>query len=85
MIDNPDWMTLASCTGLHLMFFPEGRDYLDLRAVRQVCAGCPVQEQCARLGQQLLRSSPPISHGVWGGLTVPELRRLPYRKKVDSR
>lgn len=45
------------------------------RAAKQVCRGCPVRAECLEYA---------LEHderfGVWGGLSVPERRRLKLRR-----
>ena len=61
------------------LFFPIGEAGLEARqqvaAAKAVCARCPVTERCrdwaVRTGQ---------SHGIWGGTTPEERRRLRRRR-----
>lgn len=65
-----DWQSLAACTGADPdLFFPD-RGELAL-AAKVVCAACPVREQC--LAHALIFHE---DHGVWGGTTPTERRRL---------
>ncbi|MGI8663089.1 MAG: WhiB family transcriptional regulator [Acidimicrobiales bacterium] len=65
-----DWQSLAACTGADPdLFFPD-RGELAL-AAKVVCAVCPVREQC--LAHALVFHE---DHGVWGGTTPTERRRL---------
>ena len=77
------WRTLAACNGSQAeLFYPpapparEGRDerLARERAAKRVCAGCPVRTQC--LDYAIAASE---RHGVWGGLTELERRRLTRR------
>lgn len=68
-IDNP-WMQRAACRGVRPeLWFPTGRE--DPTEAKAVCARCPVRDECL---EYALRFN--VKHGVWGGLTEPERRRL---------
>jgi WhiB family redox-sensing transcriptional regulator len=64
------WQGWAACTGADPdLFFPDrGELALDAKAV---CATCPVIEEC--LAHALTHHE---DHGVWGGTTPTERRRL---------
>lgn len=65
-----DWEREANCRGIDPdVFFPERG--ADPSAAKAVCAGCVVQAEC--LDAALARRE---QHGVWGGLTAPERRRI---------
>lgn len=65
-----DWQLLAACRDADpdIFFHPEGERGPARRnrdnAAKAVCAGCPVQRECAR--HALLVREP---YGVWGGMT----------------
>ena len=42
------------------------------RAVAEVCAGCPVRQECADYAV----SAGPMLRGVWGGLSQSERARI---------
>jgi WhiB family redox-sensing transcriptional regulator len=67
---DSDWQAQAACTGADPdLFFPDrGELALDAKAV---CAGCPVREHCLAHALQFHED-----HGVWGGTTPTERRRL---------
>lgn len=70
MIDE-DFFSQARCLGLDpKIFFPERRGGLDPRA-KTICAQCPVREECLDYAIEL-----NIQHGVWGGCSERERRRL---------
>lgn len=67
------WQESAACRGADsaLFYAPEG-EYAFARLqreerARQVCAGCPVREQCAEFAMAI-----GDRHGVWGGTTHRE-------------
>jgi len=70
--DETAWMDRAACTGLDPdLFHPISLAAAAYEDARKVCASCPVAEHC--LDYALAHR---IDHGVWGGHTAPERRRL---------
>ncbi len=76
------WRHAAACRAMGPELFfppdgPEGREW-DPEPARAVCERCPVRGDCldwaVASGQ---------SHGVWGGATEKELRRL--RRRMAAR
>lgn len=72
------WHLKASCRGPEsaLFFpppFPERREEREARETKakEICWDCPVQHECLEFA---LRAREP--HGIWGGLTEAERRRL---------
>jgi WhiB family redox-sensing transcriptional regulator len=69
------WRLDASCRSVDPeVFFPSERSQTpeyDLAVASSVCGKCPVAEQCADLAQRL-----KVTHGVWGGRTADQLRRM---------
>lgn len=51
-------------------FFPEVERVNQLGAVRRICHGCPVRQQCLNYAMDH-----PELVGVWGGLTTSQRRR----------
>lgn len=75
-IEQWDWQRAAACRHISdtVFFSPDGergarRERRESEA-KQVCAHCPVQQQCL---QHALNVEEP--YGVWGGLTPLERRR----------
>lgn len=62
------WMDDALCAevGVDFFFPDEGSSTFD---AKQICAGCPVREQCLAFGLA-------EDFGVWGGTTVKQRRSL---------
>jgi len=79
----PDWRDDASCRDADPeLFFPDG----DIRSARDrvktaklICRDCPVRTIC--LSWALASGQ---EHGIWGGLTEDERRRLPRRSRSWS-
>lgn len=64
------WWEHAACKGMDTnLFYPSEHDNKTLRAALDVCAVCPVQEECLQAG--LLEE-----HGVWGGMSINARERL---------
>lgn len=65
---GPSWRVSAVCAQVDPELFFPAKGVSALPAKR-VCAGCPVRAEC--LVEALVRGE---EFGVWGGLTVRELR-----------
>ena len=70
-----EWMGLGNCrTEPPSTFFPS--DGVGVEVARRLCAGCPVKEPC--LEYALVNR---IDHGVWGGCSERERRRILKRRR----
>lgn len=70
------WMAEGLCATLPpRTFFPS--DGAGVEVARKICAGCPVREEC--LEHALVNR---IDHGVWGGCSERERRRILKRRRV---
>ena len=74
------WLDLAECKGVNpSLFFPDMESksaaYADVPTARTICESCRVRAQClwAGIGEK---------HGVWGGKSELQRRRL---RKVPAR
>lgn len=64
------WQQQAACGGMDPgLFFPERGESVE--AAKAVCALCPVRQEC--LDFALVSRE---THGIWGGLSERERRRL---------
>ena len=64
-----DWRDAANCaTTDYELFFPESSD---VRPAKKICAACDVRPECLAFA---LAGS--IKHGVWGGMSSLERRKL---------
>jgi len=77
-IIHETWNLKASCRGPESQLFfppslPERREEREAREARakRICFDCPVLDDCLEFA---LRVREP--HGIWGGLTEAERRRL---------
>lgn len=70
--DRPDWQALGNCQGLDLdMFFPARGDNEGVKAAQAVCAGCTVRDDCLEYAL-----AEGIEHGIWGGRSERDRRRV---------
>ena len=74
-----DWMAAGNCRDEPpAVFFPS--DGVGVEAARRICASCPVREPCL---EYALRN--PIDHGVWGGASDRERRRIARQRRAATR
>ena len=59
------------------MFFPS--DGVGVEVARRICASCPVKQPCL---EYALRHH--IVHGVWGGASERERRRIARRRRREA-
>ena len=70
------WMLDGHCRGKEpSFFFPS--DGVGVDQARRVCANCPVKEPCL---EYALRYR--IEHGVWGGASERERRRILRSRRI---
>ena len=78
MEESPDdysWMLRAKCRGVKPSeFFPS--DGIGVELAQHICDGCPVRAEC--LEYALVNR---IEHGVWGGASERERRRILRRRR----
>ncbi len=75
---DADWMLDGKCRDVHpSVFFPS--DGVGVEIARQICATCPVKEPC--LEHALVNR---IDHGVWGGASERERRRILKRRRLAA-
>lgn len=74
MPEGMEWMLAAKCRGVTPgEFFPSDGSGVE-RAMR-VCDGCPVKTDCLEYALENR-----IEHGVWGGTSERERRRILKRR-----
>ena len=72
------WMDRGNCRHRPpSLFFPS--DGAGVEIAKQVCAGCPVQEECLEYALEHR-----IDHGVWGGASERQRRRILKRRRVAA-
>ena len=70
------WMARGRCRDIPpSVFFPS--DGVGVDVARRICSECPVREPCL---EYALRNR--IDHGVWGGASERERRRLLKARRV---
>ena len=73
-----DWQTRANCMGVDPdLFFPERG--ASTREAKEVCRGCVVREDCLEYAL-----ANHIDHGVWGGCSERERRRILRRRRMSQ-
>jgi WhiB family transcriptional regulator, redox-sensing transcriptional regulator len=71
------WMAEGSCRVYPPnKFFPS--DGAGVERARKICAACPVTEQCLDYALEHR-----IEHGVWGGCSERERRRILKRRRIE--
>lgn len=74
---DSDWMARGACTNVPpSTFFPS--DGVGVDVARKICAECPVRELCL---EHALHHH--IDHGVWGGCSERERRRILKRRRAE--
>jgi WhiB family redox-sensing transcriptional regulator len=73
--DEYEWMNQGRCRGGSSDdFFPT--DGLGVEAAQHVCNGCPVKLECLEYAL-----SNRIEHGIWGGASERERRRILRKRR----
>lgn len=73
-----DWTLHANCLGLDPeIFFPGSGDTRGMIFAKSICAGCDVRAECLEYAL-----AADEHHGIWGGLTGRELRRLQRQRRA---
>ena len=74
--DSPTrWMAEGNCRNYPpATFFPS--DGVGVDRARAICKGCPVGDQCLEYALE-----ERIEHGVWGGCSERERRRILKRRR----
>jgi WhiB family redox-sensing transcriptional regulator len=76
--ENTAWMQHGLCRHVPpSTFFPN--DGVGVELARGICSSCPVQARC--LEYALVQR---IDHGVWGGASERERRRILKRRRHDA-
>ena len=76
---TPIWMLRARCREFAPgEFFPS--DGVGVDKARRVCADCPVKAECLEYALTYR-----IDHGVWGGCSERERRRILRKRRLAAR
>ena len=74
-----EWMREGHCrTTPPATFFPS--DGVGVDVARRICAACPVKAECLEYALENR-----IEHGVWGGCSERERRRILRRRRQERR
>ena len=74
---DTSWMSRGNCRNFPpAMFFPS--DGVGVDRARRICAGCEVASQCLEYA-----ITERIDHGVWGGCSERERRRIAKRRRAS--
>jgi WhiB family redox-sensing transcriptional regulator len=75
---DTDWMAGGKCADTPpATFFPS--DGVGVDAARRICADCPVRSPCLEYAL-----ANRIDHGVWGGTSERERRRILRRRRLEA-
>jgi WhiB family redox-sensing transcriptional regulator len=75
---DTEWMADGKCRDIPpATFFPS--DGVGVDAARRICQDCPVKAPCLEYALQNR-----IDHGVWGGTSERERRRILRRRRLAS-
>lgn len=76
---STQWMARGSCRNQPAaLFFPS--DGVGVEIAKAVCEGCPVQTTCLEYALEHR-----IDHGVWGGASERQRRRLLKKRRLEAR
>lgn len=78
-----DWRSSAACHGVDPdLFFPkEGTGCNAGKEAKAICATCPVRAECL---EHALGFSESYDHGVWGGTSWSERRRIRQQQRAAA-
>jgi WhiB family transcriptional regulator, redox-sensing transcriptional regulator len=76
-MDN-EWMTQGKCRAMDpALFFPS--DGIGVQNAQRTCSECPVKSPCLEYALENR-----VDHGVWGGTSERERRRILRRRRISS-
>ncbi|SRR5690606_24839892 len=76
---DTEWMARGNCADKPpSLFFPS--DGVGVEVARRVCADCPVRTECLEYAL-----ANRIDHGVWGGTSERERRRILKARAAEAR
>jgi WhiB family redox-sensing transcriptional regulator len=75
---DSDWMRRGRCRDMDpAIFFPN--DGVGVQVAQRICAECPVATECLEYAL-----ANRVDHGVWGGASERERRRLLRKRRVTA-
>lgn len=78
VIQRPGWQQRALCKGVGSLMFPNNK--LEVDEALKACNRCPVREDCLEYALSL-----NLEHGVWGGTSERERRRIKRQRKLEAK
>ncbi len=76
-MDN-EWMAQGKCRDMDpALFFPS--DGIGVQLAQRTCSQCPVKAPCLEYAL-----ANRVDHGVWGGTSERERRRILRRRRISS-
>ena len=76
---DADWMAEGKCRSMDPdIFFPS--DGIGVQAAQRICAECPVKAECLEYALDVR-----VDHGVWGGTSERERRRILRARRMSRR
>ena len=77
---DDSWRLEAICAQVDPeLWFPEHGSSEEAREAKRICAECPVKAECQEYALENR-----IDHGVWGGCSERERRRILRRRRQDA-
>lgn len=74
------WKAKGSCRGLDpMVFYPPPDEPALAEPAKEICATCPVRKHCLEFALATREK-----HGVWGGLTERERRRVLRQRRRSA-
>lgn len=74
------WRARGSCRGIDpAIFYPPEDDDVMADAAKSICAGCSVRQACLQFALNQREK-----HGVWGGMTERERRRVLRQRRKSA-
>lgn len=70
------WEDRAACAGIDIEWFPDDSDAEGIARCKAICAQCQVQPDCLSRTLAEERGSAYRVHGVLGGMSALERRRM---------
>lgn len=72
LMNSESWVNQSLCSKTkHVDFFPNNRDTEAVTKAKRVCSRCSVKDPCLDYA-----IDNTIIHGIWGGFTEDERRRI---------
>ena len=83
---DESWVKEAACSGMdpNIFYIPRTGNQDDIDYAKSICAVCPVREECLEFALRK-HTGGLDSHGIWGGYTVKERRRILRERKYGAR